>query len=102
MGLGGVEPPTSRLSGERSNHLSYRPSIASDASHNLRIRNDREPLKIRGTAPIYKRNRRLSSGASELIELQPNSVPAENPHHQIPRSIDISAHLILAPIFEGS
>ena len=26
MGLGGVEPPTSRLSGVRSNHLSYKPS----------------------------------------------------------------------------
>jgi hypothetical protein len=25
VGLGGVEPPTSRLSGVRSNHLSYRP-----------------------------------------------------------------------------
>ena len=25
MGLGGLEPPTSRLSGVRSNHLSYRP-----------------------------------------------------------------------------
>ncbi len=27
MGLGGLEPPTSRLSGVRSNHLSYRPGI---------------------------------------------------------------------------
>ena len=26
MGLGGLEPPTSRLSGVRSNHLSYRPA----------------------------------------------------------------------------
>ena len=26
MGLGGLEPPTSRLSGARSNQLSYRPS----------------------------------------------------------------------------
>jgi hypothetical protein len=26
VGLGGVEPPTSRLSGVRSNHLSYKPS----------------------------------------------------------------------------
>ena len=25
MGLGGLEPPTSRLSGVRSNHLSYSP-----------------------------------------------------------------------------
>lgn len=29
VGLSGLEPPTSRLSGERSNHLSYRPSIVS-------------------------------------------------------------------------
>ncbi len=25
MGAGGVEPPTSRMSNERSNHLSYAP-----------------------------------------------------------------------------
>ena len=29
VGLGGLEPPTSPLSGVRSNHLSYRPIIAS-------------------------------------------------------------------------
>ena len=28
VGLGGLEPPTSRLSGVRSNHLSYRPKLA--------------------------------------------------------------------------
>ena len=27
MGRGGLEPPTSRLSGVRSNHLSYRPKL---------------------------------------------------------------------------
>ena len=30
MGLGGLEPPTSRLSGVRSNHLSYRPAKIRD------------------------------------------------------------------------
>ena len=28
VGLGGLEPPTSPLSGVRSNHLSYRPDVA--------------------------------------------------------------------------
>ena len=27
VGLGGVEPPTSPLSGVRSSHLSYRPNL---------------------------------------------------------------------------
>ena len=27
VGLGGLEPPTSRLSGVRSNHLSYKPKF---------------------------------------------------------------------------
>ena len=31
VGLGGLEPPTSPLSGVRSNHLSYRPDVAVSA-----------------------------------------------------------------------
>ena len=30
VGLGGLEPPTSPLSGVRSNHLSYRPGLVAD------------------------------------------------------------------------
>ena len=32
MGLGGLEPPTSRLSGVRSNQLSYRPTPRCNAA----------------------------------------------------------------------
>ena len=32
MGLGGIEPPTSRLSGVRSNQLSYKPRVSSTLS----------------------------------------------------------------------
>ena len=35
MGLSGLEPPTSRLSGVRSNQLSYKPSLESSGSHLL-------------------------------------------------------------------
>ena len=30
VGLSGLEPPTSRLSGVRSNHLSYKPTFGGD------------------------------------------------------------------------
>ena len=36
VGRGGLEPPTSRLSGVRSNHLSYRPIRAVARVRNLK------------------------------------------------------------------
>ena len=45
VGRGGLEPPTSRLSGVRSNHLSYRPiSRASGQGRGLVEPNGIEPL----------------------------------------------------------
>ena len=41
VGLGGLEPPTSRLSGVRSNHLSYKPKF----NKNSQCRNFRLPRK---------------------------------------------------------
>ena len=37
VGLGGVEPPTSRLSGVRSNHLSYKPIFMGHRSGDPRL-----------------------------------------------------------------
>jgi hypothetical protein len=37
VGRGGLEPPTSRLSGVRSNHLSYRPGLRATRSHRQRV-----------------------------------------------------------------
>ena len=45
VGRGGLEPPTSRLSGVRSNHLSYRPI--------LRARH-RRPAGVRGVGGAYR------------------------------------------------
>ena len=46
VGLGGFEPPTSPLSGVRSNQLSYKPIAASSPTHEGR--EGREPAQ---TAP---------------------------------------------------
>ena len=43
VGRGGLEPPTSRLSGVRSNHLSYRPSPGAPPGGACRDRTD-DPL----------------------------------------------------------
>src|SRR5438094_8188670 len=37
VGLGGLEPPTSPLSGARSSHLSYRPQHRGGTTHNSLI-----------------------------------------------------------------
>ena len=50
VGRGGLEPPTSRLSGVRSNHLSYRPSVKwLRALH--RVRPSVSATQMRGEAP---------------------------------------------------
>jgi hypothetical protein len=59
VGLGGLEPPTSPLSGARSSHLSYRPgeqprnfSTAEAGSHRLWVPGSRDPDgKDRDCAP---------------------------------------------------
>ena len=62
VGLSGLEPPTSRLSGVRSNRLSYKPSVVSDARKFLsgwrrRDSNSRPPACKAGALPteLYPR-----------------------------------------------
>ena len=60
VGLSGLEPPTSRLSGVRSNRLSYKPSVVSDARKFLsgwrrRDSNSRPPACKAGALPTELR-----------------------------------------------
>ena len=55
MGLGGLEPPTSRLSGVRSNQLSYRPTPSAMSRRRSSPRGRRAPPPP-SLAPGLKRN----------------------------------------------
>ena len=65
MGLGGLEPPTSRLSGVRSNHLSYRPGKEVSGSIEPTTPNE---FKER-TARPFKTRQQAQSASNELTWL---------------------------------
>jgi hypothetical protein len=78
VGLGGLEPPTSRLSGVRSNQLSYRPTVYPDAE-------EIEPVETAAAAP------------TALPRLDPLGDPslAELGVRQNEARPDVSARLVL-------
>ena len=50
VGLGGLEPPASPLSGVRSNHLSYRPGFSVESPHKDVRLSRRDPRNASGGA----------------------------------------------------
>jgi hypothetical protein len=62
VGLGGVEPPTSPLSGVRSNHLSYRPDLCQVLTALLRLHS--------GCAPFFASHSMLRSKAGPPLLLR--------------------------------
>ncbi len=63
VGRGGLEPPTSRLSGVRSNHLSYRPQSASIGSAQPLIRLNEPRLKSVHRTDFPANAGRIAGGA---------------------------------------
>ena len=64
MGLGGVEPPTSRLSGVRSNHLSYRPLP-------VESRRQTRPDQLMSSAPLrVNASRRVLFDGLDRLQLE--------------------------------
>jgi hypothetical protein len=78
VGLGGLEPPTSRLSGVRSNQLSYRPTPRDDAEEIEPVETVATPLSPsltpnpHGPEPVRARTGRYEPGWWN----QPGSLPA--------------------------
>ena len=62
VGRGGLEPPTSRLSGVRSNHLSYRPEPLACFGQSLQ--------HAGGASPFAKANRQFPK--SDGLRQSPN------------------------------
>ena len=82
VGLGGLEPPTSPLSGARSSHLSYRPFLAPTSNSNFRP------------------SRFTSSGRSSHLSYRPFLAPTANSNFRPSRftSSGRSSHLSYRPV----
>ena len=69
MGLSGLEPPTSRLSGVRSNQLSYKPTLYVLAVSVFLIISTLEMLRISRGTDLKKSGNHLTSHAVSSIVL---------------------------------
>ena len=86
MGLGGLEPPTSRLSGVRSNQLSYRPTPRSNAAEIGPIETVAAPQPSLTPDPVLG----SEPGRTRARQMSPAGVPARlilRPELQIERRI---------------
>ena len=82
MGTSGIEPPTSRLSGVRSNQLSYRPFLKTKAGDENRTRDN----SLEGCSfttklhPLNQLNKwRETESNRRHMELQSIALPTELP-----------------------
>jgi hypothetical protein len=87
MGLGGLEPPTSRLSGARSSQLSYRPVVrpvggGAPKPNGTRVRTRfKQPFfKERAGGPFLYDKRKGAGSASQNQIASPLSIGQMKPH----------------------
>ena len=66
VGLGGFEPPTSPLSGVRSNQLSYRPEVAMESSNLKGCSYNADRFDLQGGDPA------AGSPTATLLRLHPS------------------------------
>jgi hypothetical protein len=78
VGLGGLEPPTSPLSGVRSNHLSYRPEVSCLRWWSLSGSNRRPPACKAGALPAELKPQRFKPKTRDapLGDLSPGTLNA--------------------------
>ena len=72
VGLERLELSTSRLSGVRSNHLSYRPNhalLVNELCGSLQVKSEREDIFLKGGDPA------AGSPTATLLRLHPNHRP---------------------------
>src|SRR6059036_3921545 len=100
MGLSGVEPLTSRLSGVRSNHLSYRPCRAHSQSRRgpFRGRNSSSSSSSNSSSRSSYSSRSSSKSSSRSLSSSksPNSSSTLSPRRLSDQS-DVSRDNIVTP-----
>ena len=86
MGLNGLEPSTSRLSGVRSNQLSYRPIIKLKRVTRIELATTAWKAVV---LPLnYTRKWRGTESNCRHMELQSIALPTELPSHTVPTGFE--------------
>ena len=75
VGLGGLEPPTSRLSGVRSNHLSYRPEAKLIVQRQSLLRKEVIQPLVLERLPCYDFTPVIDFALGKLLSVQLRAPP---------------------------
>ena len=102
VGLGGLEPPASPLSGVRSNHLSYRPSLALDyQSCRLLMRTPGQAMLVFSLKEVIQPHLPIRLPCYDFTPVIGHTVASALPKVRLPASGATNSHGVTGGVYKA-